>query len=87
MEYDGQKDCMRDGKIPEEWRTGLIVPKWIRKVDVHDPGKYRGITLLSHVDVAGKNQGGRIIAVVEGKIGEEQQECRQGRVTTDVVLA
>ena len=30
------KTCMRKGKVPEEWRT-------------KDPGKYRGITLLSHL--------------------------------------
>ena len=40
---------MRQEKIPEEWRTGLIVPVWKRKGDVHDRGKYRGIVLLSHV--------------------------------------
>ena len=28
---------------------GLIVPIWKRKDDVHDPRKYRGITLLSQV--------------------------------------
>ena len=28
---------------------GLIVPIWKRKGDVHDPGKYMGITLLSQV--------------------------------------
>ena len=28
---------------------GLIVPIWKRKEDVHDPGKYRGITLLIQV--------------------------------------
>ena len=28
---------------------GLIVPIWKRKWDVHDLGKYRGITLLSQV--------------------------------------
>ena len=38
--------CMREGKIPEEW---LIFPVWNRKRDAHDPDKYRGITLLSHV--------------------------------------
>ena len=27
----------------------LIVPIWKRTGDVHDPGKYRGITLLSQV--------------------------------------
>ena len=29
--------CMREGKIPEEWRTGLIVPVCKRKGDVHGP--------------------------------------------------
>ena len=28
---------------------GLIVSMWKRKGDVHDLGKYRGITLLSQV--------------------------------------
>ncbi len=27
----------------------LIVPIWKRKQDMRDPGKYRGITLLSQV--------------------------------------
>ena len=50
--------CMSEGEIQEERRTGLIVPVWKRKGDVHDPGKYRGITLLSHnVEVAGQNPG------------------------------
>ena len=31
--------CMGQGKVPEEWRTGLIVPIWKRKGDVQDPGK------------------------------------------------
>ena len=41
--------CMQEGRIPKEWRMGLIVPIWKRKEDVHDPGKCRGITLLSQV--------------------------------------
>ena len=32
--------CMREGKIPEEWRTGFIVLVWKRKGYVHNPGKY-----------------------------------------------
>ena len=40
---------MQERRIPKEWRMGLIVPIWKRKGDVHDPGKYRGITLLSQV--------------------------------------
>ena len=34
--------CMQAGRIPKEWRMGLIVPIWKRKGDVHDPGKYNG---------------------------------------------
>ena len=34
--------CMKQCKVPEDWRTGLIV-------DAQDPGKHRGITLLSHI--------------------------------------
>ena len=26
--------CMREGKIPEEWRTGLIVPVWKERYHV-----------------------------------------------------
>ena len=32
--------CLTEGKIPVEWRTGLIIPIWKMKGDVHDPGKY-----------------------------------------------
>ena len=40
---------MQEGRTPKEWRMGLIVPIWKRTGDVHDLGKYRGITLLSQV--------------------------------------
>ena len=41
--------CMRQGKVLEKWRTGLIVAIRKRKGDVQDPGKYRGIILLNHI--------------------------------------
>ena len=41
--------CMQEGRIPKAWRMGLIVSIWKRKGDVHDQGKCRVITLLSHV--------------------------------------
>ena len=41
--------CMQEGRIPKERRMDLIVPTWKRKRDVHDPGNYRGITILSQV--------------------------------------
>ena len=31
--------CMQGGRIPKEWRMGLIVPIWKRKGDVHDPAR------------------------------------------------
>ena len=36
-------------RVPKELMIGLIVPIWNMKGDVHDPRKYRGITLLSQV--------------------------------------
>ena len=41
--------CMKQCKVPEDWRIGLIFPILKRKGDALDQGKYRGITLLSHV--------------------------------------
>ena len=40
---------VREGRVPKECRLGLIVPIWKRKWDVHDPGNYKGITLLSQL--------------------------------------
>ena len=65
--------CMRQGKVPEEWRTGLIVPIWKTKGDVQDPGKYRGITLLSHImKLLERILDVRIRKNVEQELGEEQ---------------
>ena len=41
--------CMQEGRISKEWRMGLIVPILKRKGDRQDPGKYRGVTLLSQL--------------------------------------
>ena len=58
--------CMREGKIPEEWRTRLIVPVWKTKGEVHNLGKYRGITLLSHVlEGVREDFGSKIRRIVE----------------------
>ena len=63
---------------------GLIVPIWKRKGDVHDPGKYRGITLLSQVlKLLERVLDARIRRRVEGDYGEEQQGFRKGRGTAD----
>ena len=72
--------CIQEGRISKEWRMGLIVPIWKRKGDVHDPGKYRGITLLSHVlELRERVLDARIRRRVECDFGEEQQGFRKGR--------
>ena len=76
--------CMQEGRIPKEWRMGLIVPIWKRKGDVHDPGKYRGITLLSQVlKLLERVLDARIRRRVECDFGEEQQGFMKGRGTAD----
>ena len=76
--------CMQDGRIPEEWMMVLIVPTWKRKGDVHDPGKYKGITLLSQVL---KLLEGVLDAMIMRRVAcdfvEEQQGFRKGRRTAD----
>ena len=76
--------CMQEGRMPKEWRMGLIVPLWKRKRDVQDPGKYRGITLLSQVlKLLERVLDARIRRRVEGDFGEEQQGFMKGRGTAD----
>ena len=41
--------CMKQCKVPEDWPTGLIVPIWKRKGDAQVQGKYRVITVPSHI--------------------------------------
>ena len=70
--------CMGEGKIQEEWQTGLIIPVLKRKGDVHDHGKYRDNTLLSHVlKVLERILDGRIRRIVECEM-EEEQGFRRG---------
>ena len=54
----------------------MIVPVCKRKGGVHDPGKHRGITLLSLVVKVLED--GRIMRIVECEMGEEQQGFRRG---------
>ena len=76
--------CMQEGRIQKEWRMGLIVPIWKRTGDVHDPGKYRGITLLSQVlKLLERVLDARIRRRLEGDFEEEQQGFRKGRGTAD----
>ena len=65
--------CVREGSIPEEWRTGLIVPIWKQKENVQDPRKYRGMMLLNHVmKVLERILDGRIRKGVEMEIRDKR---------------
>ena len=76
--------CMHEGRTPKEWRMGLIVPIWKRQGDGHDPGKYRGITLLSQVlKQLERDLDARIGRKVEGDFREEQQGFRKAEGTAD----
>ena len=80
--------CMRQWKVQEDWRIGLIVPIWKRKGDAQDPGKYRGITLLSHImKLLERILDKRLREKVEHKLGEEQLGFRKGRGSTGGMFA
>ena len=80
--------CMRQDKVSEEWRTGLIVSMWKKKGDVQAPRKYRGITLVSHtMKLLKRILDGRIRKRIDQELGEEQHGFRKGRGTTDGMFA
>ena len=87
MEMAGEAGVKWTGSVrmQEEWVMGLIVPIWKRKGDVHDPGKYRGITLLSQVvlKLLERVLDAMIRRRVEGDLGEEQHGFRKERGTAD----
>ena len=71
--------CTKQCKVPEDWRTGLIVPIWKRKGDAQDPGKYKGITMLSHImKLQERILDKRLRERVEHELGEEQLSFRKG---------
>ena len=75
---------MKQCKVTEDWRTGLIVPIWKRKGDAQDTGKYRGITLLSHImKLLERILDNMLRERVKHNLGEEQMGFRKGRGTTD----
>ena len=76
--------CMKQCKVPEDYRTGLIVPIWKRKGDAQYLGKYRGVTLLSHtMKLLERILDKRLRERFEQELGEEQPGFRKGRETTD----
>ena len=71
--------CFTTGEIPTEWRRGVIVLIWKGKGDIHDPGRYRGITLLSlALKLMEKILDAKVRHIVESKIAENQLGFRKG---------
>ena len=80
--------CFTTGEIPAEWRRGVIVLIWKGKGDIHDPGRYRGITLLSQaLKLIEGILDARVRHIMERKIGENQLGFRKGRGTDDGLFA
>ena len=79
--------CRKQCKVPEDWRTGLIVPIWKRKGDAQDPWNYRGITLLSHImELLEMILDKSVHERVELELVEEQVGFRKGRGSSDDVV-
>ena len=82
MDKEAVENMHEQCQVPEDWRTGLIVTIW--KGDAQDPGKYGGITLLSHImKLLERILGKRLRERVEHELGEEQLGFSKGRGTTD----
>ena len=66
-------------RMQKEWSMGLIVPILKSIGYVHDPGKYRGLTLLSQVlKLHERVLDARIRRRVEGDFGENSKGPGRG---------
>ena len=79
--------CLREGRVPEDWRSACIVPLYKGKGDKCECSSYRGISLLSVVGkVYGRVLIERIRRGTEEVIGEEQCGFRKGRGCVDQIF-
>jgi len=39
----------RTAKMPREWRSSTVIPRYKNKRDIQDCNNFRGIKLLSHI--------------------------------------
>ena len=79
-----ESSCFTAGEIPTECPKGVIVLIWKGKGDIHDLGRYRGITLLSQaLKLMERILDARVMHIVESKIRENQLGFRKGRGTDD----
>ena len=76
-----------EGKVPEDWKSGIIVPLYKGKGEREVCGNHRGICLLS---VIGKIYGriliNRVREITEELVGEEQGGFRKGKGCVDQIF-
>ena len=76
----------REGRLPEDWRTGIIIPIYKGKGDPLDCNSYRPIKLLEHaMKVMERVIDRRLRNVVT--INEMQRGFMPGRTTMDAIFA
>jgi len=74
--------------VPTDWQRAIVIPIWKKKGSKRDCGKYRGISLLSHVGkMFSKILEKRIRPIVEPQLSESQFGFRKGRGCTDAIFA
>ena len=82
------KLAWEEGRVPEDWKSGIIVPLYKGKGERDVCGNHRGICLLS---VIGKIYGriliDRVRYITEELVGEEQGGFRRGRGCVDQMFA
>ena len=87
MDRKATESVYAGGKDTESVEDGPDSADMEEERDVHDPGKYRGITLLSQVlkrqKLLERVLDAMIRRRVEGDFGEEHQGFRKGRGTAD----
>ena len=81
-------ECIKQGKVPKDWKTALLVPLYKGKGDHSDCNSYRAISLLS---VPGKvfckivNR--RKLEVTDSKVSDMQCGFRGGRSCVDQIFS
>ena len=77
----------RQRKLPDECKKGFIIPLYKGKDCKDECNNYRGISLLS---VTGKVFGSILteilMAVIEGKVSEDQGQFRKGKGCVDQIF-
>ncbi|MCP3680826.1 MAG: reverse transcriptase family protein [Gammaproteobacteria bacterium] len=76
-----------EGKVPEDWKSGRVVPLYKGKGEREVCGNHRGICLLSVVGkIYSRMVIDRVRNITEKLVGEEQGGFRKGRGCVDQIF-